>query len=94
MVTRKGRANGTKTVVQPKINLADKGRCIRVTAELPGAREETIQIDIERSILILSARGEGMRYKKEISLPAEVRYSTKRFRNGILDLYLEKTGPQ
>jgi len=93
MVTKKAKDNNVKHGVQPAVNVTDNDSSICVIAKLPGAREETIRIDIERSSLIISASGNGKQYKKEVSLPSPVRFSNKRFRNGILELYFEKTSP-
>jgi len=91
MATGRRMLNPVKKTIEPVVTLSDEGTCIRVMAELPGIREEMIRIDLERSTLIISASDNGKRYKKEISLPARTRFGTKRFRNGVLDLLLEKT---
>jgi len=91
MATGKRERNGAKKVIEPVVNLSDEGNYIRVTAELPGIQEKTIRIDLEKFTLTLSAMGDGRTYKKELLLPAKMRFGKKRFRNGVLEISLEKT---
>jgi HSP20 family molecular chaperone IbpA len=91
MAAAKREHDPVKKTIEPVVTLSDEGNCILVTAELPEIREEMIRIDLERSTLIISASDNGRLYKKEIPLPVRIRFGTKKFRNGILELFLEKT---
>ena len=82
-----------KKVIEPVISLFDDGKCLRVIAELPGTVEEKVSIDLEKTVVAISATdtGSGKKFKKCIALPFEVRLGKKKFQNGVLDLTLEKT---
>ena len=79
-------------IADPVTTLLDEGKYFRVITEFPDVFEETIHIDLENTILTISATesGSGKKYKKIIALPLEVRLNNKKFQNGILDLTLEK----
>jgi HSP20 family molecular chaperone IbpA len=91
MAKNRREQNTSKETIEPVVTLFDEANYIRITAEMPEIREETIRIDLEKSTLFISASGNGRQYKKEIPLPARIRFGNKRFRNGVLELYLEKT---
>jgi len=70
--------------------LSVDGDRIQVIAELPMISEEKIRLDLETTLLVISATNGDKQYKKKISLPWEARLGKKRFRKGILELTLEK----
>ena len=72
--------------------LSVDGDRIHVLAELPGITDEKIMLDLEGLTLVISAVDGDTRYKKKISLPWEARLGKKRFRKGVLELTLEKSG--
>ncbi|MDR3473948.1 MAG: Hsp20/alpha crystallin family protein [Devosia sp.] len=78
-------------VREPLIDVFDEGAEIVIAAELPGATESAIHIDINGDILALSSSGER-RYAKEILLPSPVDAASlrKSFKNGLLELRLKK----
>ena len=78
-------------VREPLIDVFDEGDEIVVAAELPGVKEDAIQIEVRGDVLALSSSGER-RYSKEIVLPSPVdAASMKRsFKNGLLELRLKK----
>ena len=78
-------------VREPLIDVFDEGSEIVVAAELPGVREDAIQIDVRGDILALSSSGER-RYAKEVLLPSPVDAASLRrsFKNGLLALRLNK----
>lgn len=81
--------------VEPATTLHDDGKFFRVITALPGVAEEKIRIDLENhatSVTIIAA-DTGIQYKKVITIPFEVRFSKKRFSDGILELTLEKAHP-
>jgi len=90
--------NSTNTepqkILEPAISLVDDGKFFRIITELPGIAEEKIKIDLENhstSVTII-ASDSAFQYKKVISIPCEVRFSKKRFSDGVLELTLEKDG--
>jgi HSP20 family protein len=80
-------------VREPIVDLFDEQGHIRLIAELPGVSEEGLSIELEGDILNLSATGKERRYAKEILLPCRVKKESlqRNFRNGILEITLEKT---
>ncbi|HVN65902.1 MAG TPA: hypothetical protein VMT31_04715 [Methanomicrobiales archaeon] len=72
-----------------RLSMEDYG--IRIMAELPGVDEKMIQIDLEDRNLSISAADRERLYRVAIALPGEVRLKEKRFRKGVLDLFLERT---
>jgi HSP20 family molecular chaperone IbpA len=83
--------DGTGKTIEPVITLLDEGKFLRISAELPGVLEEKIRIDLEKTSVTILASDTGKQYKKVITVPCEVRFSKKRFSDGILELILEKT---
>ncbi len=78
-------------VREPLIDVFDEGDEIVVAAELPGVKEDAIEIEVRGDVLALSSSGER-RYSKEVLLPSPVdAASMKRsFKNGLLELRLKK----
>lgn len=78
--------------IEPAITLFDEGKFLRILTELPGVAEEKIKIDLENSStsVTIVAMDHTKQYKKVISIPCEVRFSKKRFSDGVLELILEK----
>ncbi len=78
-------------VREPLIDVFDEGDEIVIAAELPGVKEDAIQIEVRGDVLALSSSGER-RYSKEVLLPSSVdAASMKRsFKNGLLELRLKK----
>ncbi|MEW5759633.1 MAG: Hsp20/alpha crystallin family protein [Candidatus Thermoplasmatota archaeon] len=69
------------------LDVFDEKEHIKVIAELPKLKEEEIEIGLKRNMLTISANG----YQKNIPLFYSVRrISEKTYRNGILELKLEK----
>jgi len=91
----------------PQVEVADRDKDVRVTAELPGMEEEDVELRVEDNVLILrgekrtevedaerqySERSYG-RFERHIGLPAEVdeERASATFRNGVLTVTLPKT---
>lgn len=79
-------------VREPLIDVFDEDEEIVVAAELPGVREDAINIEVRGDVLALSSSGER-RYAKEVLLPSAVDAASMRrsFKNGLLELRLKKT---
>ncbi len=78
-------------VREPLIDVFDEGDEIVIAAELPGAKEDEIQVEVKSDVLALSSSGER-RYAKEVLLPSPVDGASMRrsFKNGLLELRLKK----
>jgi HSP20 family molecular chaperone IbpA len=72
------------------VRISVEGDRIHVLAELQGIREEHLKIDLDPATLVISADGQS-RIMKMVSLPWEARLGQKRFRNGVLELTLERS---
>jgi HSP20 family protein len=78
-------------VREPLIDVFDEGDEIVIAAELPGAKEDEIEVEVKGDVLALSSSGER-RYAKEVLLPGPVDGASMRrsFKNGLLELRLKK----
>lgn len=91
----------------PNVELVERDKEIRVTAELPGLEEKDVEIQVDDDVLILrgekrteiddkerrySERSYG-RFERRIALPAEVdeERANASFKNGVLTVTLPKT---
>ena len=79
--------------IEPVTTLFDEEKIVRIRSELPGISEEKIRIDLDKNSVTIWASGTENQYKKVISLPFDVKFSKKRFSEGVLELTLEKTIP-
>jgi HSP20 family protein len=91
----------------PHVEVIDRDKDVRVTAELPGLEEKDVEIQVEQGVLTL--RGEKRmetddkdrryseryfgRFERRIALPAEVDddRANATFKNGVLTIVLPKT---
>jgi len=91
--TRPIKTSDPTATVEPATTLHDEGKFLRILAELPGIAEEKIKIDLENhsTSVTIAASDTAVQYKKVITIPFEVRFSKKRFSDGVLELTLEKT---
>jgi HSP20 family molecular chaperone IbpA len=76
--------------IEPEITLLDEGKFFRILAKLPGIAEEKIRIDLDKTGIIIVASDTTKSYRKVITLPCGVKFSKKRFSDGVLELILEK----
>jgi len=78
-------------VREPLIDVFDEEGEVMIVAELPGASDDQIEVEIEGDVLSLKSGG-GRRYAKEILLPCAVdaKSLTRAFRNGLLELKVKK----
>jgi len=83
---------GAIPTVEPVTKVIDEGKFLRILTELPDVSEERIKIDLENqsTSVTIHAMNTVKQYKKVITIPCEVRFSKKRFSDGILELILEK----
>ncbi len=91
----------------PNVEVVERDKDVRVTAELPGLDENDVEVRIEDKVLVL--RGEKRteiddserhyserfygRFERQIALPAEVddERASATFKNGVLSVTLPKT---
>lgn len=78
--------------VEPVTTVINEGKFLRILTELPGISEEKIKIDLENqsTSVTIVAVNTIKQFKKVITIPFEVRFSKKRFSDGVLELTLEK----
>jgi HSP20 family protein len=78
-------------VREPLIDVFDEGTEIVIAAELPGAKEDAIAVEVRGDVLALSSSGDR-RYAKEVLLPSPVDAASMRrsFKNGLLEIRLKK----
>jgi HSP20 family molecular chaperone IbpA len=83
---------GPIKTIEPVTTLFDDGKFLRIITELPGIAEEKIRVDLENSstMVTILAADTVVQYKKVITVPCDVKFSKKRFSDGILELILEK----
>lgn len=75
------------------VDVFEEGQTIRVMAELPGASENDVKIDIESNTLIIRSTTDSTRkYYKRIALPKPVNKKAVEFscKNGVLEVKLKK----
>ena len=78
-------------VREPLVDVFDEPDEIVLVAEIPGANEEDVSVELHDDVLVLQTTGER-KYAREVLLPAAVDAASmqKTFRNGILELKLKK----
>jgi len=83
---------GPIETLEPESTIVDEGKFLRILTELPDIAEEKIKIDLETSstTVTIFALNHVKQYRKVITVPYEVRFSKKRFSDGVLELTLEK----
>jgi len=79
-------------VREPLVDVLDEGDHLMVIAELPGVKEDDINVKVKGDVLELTAETKDRKYSKELLLPCPVDDSTldSFYRNGILEIKLAK----
>lgn len=80
-------------VIEPIVDVFDEGDTILVIAELPGAGENDLNLELKDDIIVISAAGNDRKYYKEVLLPVAVNQDMVKpvLKNGILEIRLVKT---
>jgi len=94
-------------VAWPHVEVVDRDKEVRVTAELPGLEEKDVELRVEDDMLVLSGEKRTEvddkerqyseryygRFERRVALPAEVddERANATFRNGVLTITLPKT---
>lgn len=78
-------------VREPLADIFDERDQVVVTAELPGAKEPEIVVELKGDMLTIESKGER-HYAKEIVLPVEVEAASlqKKYNNGVLEIRVRK----
>ncbi len=82
--------------MEPLVDVFDEDKTIKVVAELPGVEKEDIKLNATERELVISVDGKDRKYYKELELPAEINPSSAKssYRNGVLEVVLEKKAPE
>ena len=77
--------------VEPVVDVFDERDCILVIAEVPGAEEASISVELENHTLKLRAGGRYRAYRGEVGLPADVKSNSLAWtlNNGVIELRLK-----
>ena len=77
---------------EPLTDVFDEKNEVLIIAEVPGAHEEGIALDLKGDILEISAAGKNRQYRKEVLLPVQVKKETLSYtyKNGILEVRIKK----
>ncbi len=78
---------------EPAADVLEGVREVFVTVEVPGVSREDIELRVSEGALVVAASTPDRKYYQEIPLPAPVLPTPVRttYRNGVLDVTLEKT---
>lgn len=78
-------------VREPPVDVLEEGDMLRVIAEMPGADEQAIEVDVKGGVMHIKAGG-PRKYRKELELPGPVEPGSlvTSYRNGILEIRLRK----
>jgi len=80
---------------EPLVDVIESNKDITITAELPGVEKKDLQFSLpDKEKAVIKVQGERNFYK-ELELPAEVKPNNAKakFKNGILEVRLEKEHP-
>jgi len=77
---------------EPIVDVFEEEDHVNVMAELPGVKENDVNLKIENNILIISADTSERKYYKEVKLPTSVEkdFVESKYRNGILEVRVRK----
>ena len=78
-------------VREPLADVFDEHDEVVITAELPGAKDAEITVELKGDMLTIESKGERS-YAKEIVLPVEVDAASlqKKYNNGVLEIRVRK----
>lgn len=78
-------------VREPMIDIFDESDELRITAEVPGVKDEDVIVTVRGDAIVIETKG-NRRFAKEIQLPSAVDGKSMRrtHNNGILEIVLKK----
>jgi HSP20 family molecular chaperone IbpA len=79
-----------KTIIVPPTGISESGRLICIISQIHGIPEEEIRIDLEKTQLVISTSNDKTALLQTITVPEGSRISKKKFRDGILEIILER----
>jgi HSP20 family molecular chaperone IbpA len=79
-----------KTIIVPPTGISESGRLICIISQIHGFPEEEIRIDLEKNQLVISTSNDKTALLQTITVPEGSRISKKKFRDGILEIILER----
>jgi len=86
--------NAPTATREPLVDIFDEAEdgVILVIAELPGAPEKSIKLEIDEDILVIKAKSDDLLYEKECLLPTpvEAKPLSQRYQNGTLEIRLKR----
>jgi HSP20 family molecular chaperone IbpA len=90
MASAKKQRKDEKTIVVPPTGISESGRLICIVSQIHGIPEEEIRIDLEKTHLVISTSNKKTAILQTITVPEGSRISKKKFRDGILEIILER----
>jgi HSP20 family molecular chaperone IbpA len=79
-----------KIITVPPTSISESGRLICIVSQIHGIPEDEIRIDLEKTQLVISSANEKTAILQTITVPEGSRISKKKFRDGILEIILER----
>lgn len=77
---------------EPPVIMTDEGSCICLRISLPGVMEEQIRIDLEKTTCTVCVSDKERMVTKTLRVPQGARLSRKKFSDGVLEIFLDKSG--
>ena len=88
---RDGIKRETPVPREREVDIFDENDYVLAVIEIPGAKEESIEVKLEKDKLAVLADKAGKKYHKEIILPCVPKGNmTKSYKNGILEIKIIK----
>ncbi len=88
---RPGAKRETPVPREREVDIFDEDDYVMAVVEIPGAKEESIEVKLEKDKLAISADKAGKKFQKEIILPCVPKGEmTKSYKNGILEIKIMK----
>ena len=89
---RPGAKRETPVPREREVDIFDEDDYVLAIIEIPGAKEESIEVKLEKDKLAILADKAGKKYQKEIILPCVPKGEiTKSYKNGILEVKIKKS---
>jgi HSP20 family molecular chaperone IbpA len=90
MAPAKKQRKDEKNIIVPPTGISESGRLICIISQIHGIPEEEIRIDLEKTQLVISTSNEKTAIIQTVTVPEGSRISKKKFRDGILEIILER----
>jgi HSP20 family molecular chaperone IbpA len=90
MGTADKKKKGENYTIVSSTGISETGISFKIICQLPGISEEEIRIDREGTQLIISTSHQNPTLVQKITVPADSTISKKKFRDGTLEIILER----